>query len=213
MYKKYIYRIFKVLLFWNIFYATVVQYLVNAFGAQYNYSFHTLIDIFNDTLYGKFHMWYLYMCIGLYIITPLLRPITKNKEALEYFIITFLLIVQILPFIFSLFNNIFSTHKANIFSEVLAKLMIFMVAGFSGYYVIGHYLSTIEIKNKSTLTTIYTVGFISLILTYILKIVFSIVKQKDFLDYGDYNSLNVSITAISIFIFFKYNSNVMSFRF
>ncbi|ORX43369.1 hypothetical protein BCR36DRAFT_406742 [Piromyces finnis] len=207
IYKKYISRIAKTLIFWNIFYATIVKYQVNAFNTEYKWDSNVIYDFFSDVVYGKFHMWYLYMCIGLYMVTPLLRAITKDKKIMSYFVILSMTTVQALPFIFNIMNNFKSRSQENIFSNLLGKLAIFLVAGYTCQYVLGYYLSKVEIKNKFLLFLIYVAGIMLLIFTYVIKIIFSILKQKEVTEFGDYNSLNVSVTAIIIFIFFKHTGS------
>jgi len=209
IFKKYIYRIVKTLIFWNAFYGTVVKYQVNAFKVEYKFTVDIIPDFFSDVIYGKFHMWYLYMCIGLYMITPLLRPITKDKSATKYFIILSMLIVQFLPYIISFINYIRPSAKntTSMFSDIQGKLMIFFVGGYVCHYVLGYYLSCIEIKNKFLLFLIYVAGIVLLFITYLLKIGLSILKQKEITDFGDYNAINVSLTAIIIFLFFKHTGS------
>jgi len=207
IFKKYISRIVKTLIFWNAFYGTVVKYQVNAFKTGYKFTVDIIPDFFNDVIYGKFHMWYLYMCIGLYMITPLLRPITKDKRALKYFVILSMTVVQVLPFVVNIINHFKGKSKFNIISDVLGKLALYFVGGYSCLYVLGYYLSCVEIKSKFMLFIMYIGGLLLLLFTYGIKMVLSILHQKEITDYGDYNALNVSLTAIIIFLFFKHTGS------
>ncbi|OUM69397.1 hypothetical protein PIROE2DRAFT_68555 [Piromyces sp. E2] len=117
LYKKYIYRIVKDILFWNLFYASVGKYLID--GVSFSRE-NFLTEFLYDIICGKFHMWYLYMCTGLYIITPLMRLIVRNTEALIYFLITAIGFCQIIPFIFTLFNVYYPNNIINYFDEAYA---------------------------------------------------------------------------------------------
>ncbi|KAG4095564.1 hypothetical protein H8356DRAFT_476953 [Neocallimastix lanati (nom. inval.)] len=207
LYKKYIYRIFKNLVFWNIFYGTVVKYLINPFNYEYTWGFHNITEFIGDLLYGKFHLWYLYMCIGLYAVTPLMRSFSNDEEILKYFLALGLILVQIIPFISTVFKDFLPILYFKEVGEVLGKLMIFLVYGYTIYYALGYYLSQLEIKRQATFFVIYIIGFFSLFMTYFFKIILSLRLKEEYVNYGDYNSFNVCVTSICIFIFFKYNVN------
>jgi len=211
MYKKYISRIVKTLIFWNIFYATIVKYQVNAFQTKYEWDVNVIQNFFSDVAYGKFHMWYLYMCIGLYMVTPLVRPIIKDENALNYFVVLSVVMVQAIPFILNITKHLTSDGSKlltnTLFTDVIAKLMCLFVAGYTCHYVLGYYLSRVVIKNKFLLFIIYIAGIVLLLFTYVIKVIISVLHQKEITNYGDYNALNVSLTAVIIFIFFKHTGS------
>jgi len=204
LYKKYIYRLVKVIIAWNIFYATVVKYLVNGFNIEYHWGMNVITDFIPDFFNGKFHVWYLYMCLGLYLVTPIFRMITQNKEVTKYFLILGFIISQIIPFINSLLKHTFPDSYIKYATNIVDKLMIYSAYGYPLYYVLGYYLSQIEIKNKLLLFSIYAIGVFNLLFTYIIKMILSIYNQEEVVDYGDYNSFNVALVSIAIFIFFKH---------
>jgi len=204
LYKKYIFRIFKNIVFWNIFYATIVKYLINPFNLSYSWGFHNITEFITDVLYGKFHIWYLYMCIGLYAMTPLIKAFTSNEVTMKYFIALGLTIVQIVPYVSNIFRDFIPNLYFKEVGEVMGKLMIYIAYGYTIYYALGYYLNQLEIKRKSVFVIIYSLGLINLGLTYFFKVFLSLKYQQEYNIYGDYNSFNVCICAISIFIFFKY---------
>lgn len=71
LYKRNIFRMLCAFAFWALFYACY-----NLFSGQDTHS------TFAEMLFqGHFHLWFLPMIIGMYILTPLLRTITKNRGA------------------------------------------------------------------------------------------------------------------------------------
>ncbi|MBW9235527.1 acyltransferase family protein, partial [Leptospira santarosai] len=48
-----------------------------------------------------FHLWFLYVILGLYLMTPFLRQIvsSSSKQMLQYFIGTWLVISSLFPFV------------------------------------------------------------------------------------------------------------------
>src|SRR5699024_727254 len=88
IFDKYLKRLIVAFAFWSAIY--------QVFYAVKNYAFgeNTLINL-NGYIYefflGAYHMWYLYMLAGLYLLTPLIRKFTAEKKALIYAIVlTFL---------------------------------------------------------------------------------------------------------------------------
>lgn len=85
-------------------------------------------------LIGPYHFWYLYMIVGLYLITPFLRKIAADRQLCEYFIILgflFMFLAQYAPSIPLLGPAL---------EIMLEQMNMKFVLGYSVYYVLGHYL-------------------------------------------------------------------------
>jgi len=210
LYKKYILRIIKLLLFWNVFYGSIDKYLINSYNEKFDLSFKDISKNFIHYFwFGNFHEWYLYMCIGLYMITPLLRLLTKDKAMTMYFLAFGISLTQFIPFI-SLISYYFIPNgyaiKSNI-ESFTGKFMIYMVGGYTTYYVLGYYLSKLDIKRERIKYLIYCMGIISLLGTCIIKLIASYKYKVNINDFGNYNAFNVTLCAIGIFIFHKYFIN------
>lgn len=116
--KSKILKLFLILGFWSLFYALV-------------YHFKSFLNAF---IYGHYHLWFLYMLIGLYLITPILRLFVKkeNKNYIYYLIILSLIFYFIPPVLSLLFSNDNEITK-------LAELFSLNFAGtFISYYLIGY---------------------------------------------------------------------------
>lgn len=77
---------------------------------------------------SSYHLWYIYMLIGLYLMTPILRVYTKNatKDNLRYYLI--------LWFAFSTL----ASYSLNIY---LPNFQIPLFLNYTGFYILGYYLS------------------------------------------------------------------------
>ena len=89
---KYIPRILIILIFWHICYY---------FYTYPDYTFNNLIFCFKQLIVGNTysHLWYLYLIIGLYLLTPMLNKLVTNLEQKD-FLYLFLLgffITSIMP--------------------------------------------------------------------------------------------------------------------
>ncbi|MFR0798864.1 MAG: acyltransferase family protein [Oscillospiraceae bacterium] len=52
---------------------------------------------FTQFITGHYHLWFLYMIVGLYLLIPLLRPIVQNETLTRYFLLLALVFTFLLP--------------------------------------------------------------------------------------------------------------------
>lgn len=94
-------------------------------------------NLFVRVLQGKgaYHLWFLPALIGLYLVTPLFRKICESRTVSRYFLLLWVLII-ILP------NTVFAyevPYKYTLLDH-MGQFTFPGVAGYAGYYVLGHYL-------------------------------------------------------------------------
>lgn len=179
IYKKYIPRLLIILFAWNFLYA------IFSCVVEHSFSLQTFIS---NILLGPVHMWFLYMIIGLYMITPFLRKIAIDEKLLKYFLL--------LWFIFSTINIIAQITGFNIATTILEdKMSIHFVIGFSGYFLLGYFLSTKQYKNKYAIIIGIICFFVTIVGTYLLSIGNNVTNQLL------YSNLSPNTIGISIAIF------------
>ncbi|MFC2063832.1 acyltransferase, partial [Chloroflexota bacterium] len=105
-YRKRLSRILLPILFWSVFYILITI----RFGEYWLGHSPSFSSILMDLAAGKpfFHLWFLYMILGLYLFTPFLRKIVENTTRKE------LRLFVILGFSAAMFNFAFT----EIFSAV-----------------------------------------------------------------------------------------------
>lgn len=186
--KKSIFRLVIAFCFWDVIYQ--LYYIVSG-----NYSGLNWKGIVNEFITGPYHLWYLFMCIGLYAITPFLRIFMKEKRLMEYFIILF--------FVGETFNyyGIMIPGIGNAIAEVFEKTNFHFALGFSGYYILGYYLYHYDVPKKMEIS-LYTAGIICLIGTGGLTVLRSIVDGTGGEWYCKYLMPNVIVEAVAIYVFF-----------
>ena len=195
IYHKYLLRLIIAFIFWSIIYAIYMS-LKNKLN---------LIDFIYEVLSGHYHMWYIFMISGLYIITPLLKKIAESKNITRYYII----LATIFTFIINMFiDNIipvtrFANNKiVNILIKHYHDLNLNLLFGYTCYYLLGYYLSRFNIclKKKKQL---YLATIICLFLTTILTLVYS--RKMGYFYSGFYNnlSINTMIESVGIYTFIK----------
>lgn len=111
---------------------------------------------------GHYHMWYLYMIMGIYLITPFLKKFVceKNKELVLLFIIISFCAQFLAPVI-----NAMSALGMNL-SFINSWIEQFNLGFFNGYityYLAGWYIVHIGIKQKWLTNLIYLLGAMALV--------------------------------------------------
>ncbi len=168
------------------------------------YVLHQNIDVIKHMIYSLnrpeyFHLWFLYVILGIYLVLPILKVFTKfaSKSILIYFLILWTLNVSIIPFI-----NYFTRWDIHSYMP--------MMSGYIGYLVLGYQLSKINITKKLFYTALLFVivgTMITVLGTWYLS-----EKAGKFVEffYG-YFSISTFIQAVSYFVVLKYiGENILS---
>ena len=141
------------------------------------------------------HFWYIYMILGLYLLTPWLQKVLKYAEKETLFVVFLWFLCNILNPYLRYFN--------------LAEIPFsnFPLTGFIGYYILGYFVKKYDNKVKRTsfilIIIIYALGFLLSFLStkYVLA-----VTGKRVSDFFDKNSLGTFIMTLSFFVFWcKFN--------
>lgn len=192
LYKKYIKRILIAFFFWSMVYC--LYYMINSYYSGENPLLswkYYLVSIFT----GAYHMWYLIMTIGLYMITPFLRKIAENKRLTEYFIVLFF-ISQIVRY-FAVDIPVIGT----LISPVIDKLHLYFVMGYTGYYLLGYYLFKYEISKRRELI-IYITGGVLMVGSLIANIISAYITGQGAEYFTSYLAPTTIVFSLAIYTFF-----------
>lgn len=154
---KNIKNIVSLLIFWSVLYCCIYKIAFPLLrGETLNFK-----RIVYSIIMGHYHMWYLYMIIGLYLITPFLREFVnkKNKDLICFFLTVSVLTQFLQPIV-----NGLSLMWDDVlyFAEFIESFHLEFFGGFITYYILGWYFTNIEIKKK---WKFYCIGLISLLIT------------------------------------------------
>ena len=107
---------------------------------------------------GHYHMWYLYVIIGLYIITPFLRKFTtkENKHLVLFFIAVSFVVQFMLPTLSMMLSIPYLRTWINKFHPDFFD-------GYVTYFLLGWYIVHIGIGQKRLRQVIYLMSALSLI--------------------------------------------------
>ena len=143
--------------------------------------------IIQGLLNGPYYQfWYLYMLVGLYLLTPILRIFIAHADQtiITYFVVLWFLGVAILP-VFGLFT----TYQLS--SDV------FILTGYVGYFVLGTYLLMVQIR-RSTLSIFMILGLaLTVIGTYVLAATVGGVEMYFF---QQYFSPTLILASVMVFL-------------
>ena len=188
IFNKYIFRIAVLFIVWSLFYTCLT--CVSKNDVDFYFSIKRLVI-------GYYHLWFLYMIAALYLITPLLRPITekKDKNLLLYLLIIWFVMFGIFPFI----SFIVPRTKNFIDLMIITKLHFSFPLEFLGYFILGYYLHN-YINIKRNFLIVLALLSCSLI-TALGDMKYSMPGKASF--FLDSFCPFVIITAISIFLLIK----------
>lgn len=98
-------------------------------------------------LHPHFHLWFLPMLMGIYLIIPFLRKIVGEKKLIVYYLLIWFLFttLEFVPIVGEFVNK--------------KGIMMHFVIGYSGYFVLGYYLSQTALSKKYR-SIVYILGIL-----------------------------------------------------
>ena len=189
-------NLFILLIVWSVFYS-ISYYVIKPLVFNEDIAASA---IFFAVYNGHYHMWYLFVLIGLYLITPILRTFIKreNLPLITVYLVLSIVIRFCVPFIDELIYQF--TSWENLLSDYIAKYRIDYIYEYITYYIAGWYILTAEIKNHHRIT-LYVGGLLGYLGTFVLtQLFFDNTHGESNFFYAN-NSLNVFLYSIGMFTF------------
>lgn len=192
-------RIFLALLFWGAVYAMV------DYAAAQGLSSVTLRGFWNAVLgvlqgSSHYHLWFLYVILGLYFVTPILRAFCRgaSKADFHYFFAFTFLWVSLLPFAFRIWPNATAVLRTWYY-----QFNVHLVLGYVGYYVAGYYLREYTIS-RLTEAIVYVLGVLGAVVTVWGTRVLSLRAGALVGDLYDHLSPNIVFFSVAVVVLFRY---------
>lgn len=178
-------KVFFPFLLWSFFY-----YLWGERNYLNHFNFGLFLkDLIQNQVY--YHLWFFYLIIGLYLITPILWAFIKgaDRKTANYFFLLWFIEA-----------GLFLTVKQ--FLNINIAISVYIVSHV-GYFILGYYLNQVKIEPKIT-RIIYLLGGFSLATT-IIGTYFVTLGNRGI--NNEYLYCNESITtmgiALAVFVFIK----------
>jgi surface polysaccharide O-acyltransferase-like enzyme len=178
-FKKRLSRVGLPIVFWGAaFFAW--QFLVNKEA-------FTVDNVINGVLLGPYyHFWFLYLLVGLYLVTPFLRVLVAyvDRKTFSYF--------MILWFVGTITLAAFSS-----FSSLNFNPSIFVFTGWIGYFLLGIYLQKVKVRSL-LLIALVVLGFaVAVVGTYFVT---ADVGERVITFFHDSLSFNMIAASAALFL-------------
>ena len=125
-------RILIVYTAWMCVYGLVDAY----FAARAGQSVGVILKfIVKPVIFGHYHTWFLFVLMGLYLMTPILYPVMQNKNTALYAVIISAIATIVV-------NMMWDIKGISRFENTLLSFNLSYLAGDIMYYLLGYYLGT-----------------------------------------------------------------------
>ncbi|MBT8172183.1 acyltransferase family protein [Candidatus Bathyarchaeota archaeon] len=183
-FKKRVKRIGFAFIFWSLIYLGWAFFISNTPITVNNFVEGSLYSLFSGSYY---HFWFLYLILGLYLFTPILRAIVAydSQKILKYFIILWFLGVSVVPVI-------------QLITNYALNDTLFVMGGTIGYFLLGIYLQRIKIRSLILYGLFFASIVFTIISTWLLRFEFYSIGQDYF--FFDYLSVNVILSSVTLFM-------------
>lgn len=195
LYSKYIFRMITAFIAWSLFYAVKVFIAGNG-----------IVSTIENFVTGHYHMWFLFMIVGIYMCIPFIRMLVKKEQMMKYFLLLSFIFSFVIPQVMTLvtdFSPEFIIKVANTFHSDISSMGMSFVEGYIFYFVLGYYINSIELNRKQRIC-IYSIGILGCALTIILDLIVALKTQSPCGNYYGNFTINVFMESLAIFVFFKY---------
>lgn len=192
LYTNHILRLLVVYLVWSVAYGL---FDCRAYEAEYITWWVLGLEIEG----GRYHLWFLPMIVGIYILLPLLHSWIRHaeKKILEYLLLVFLVLQIGRETLMALLQN----HMAEFVINILDVPELSMACSYVGYFVLGYYITTEGIPKKWH-KIIYLAMIPAAILNILLSDISSVRKgAPDGTIYDSYGAFTF-IIVVGLFLFF-----------
>jgi len=152
----------------------------------------TVVSILQGVLAGPYiHFWYVYILVGLYLITPLVRVVVAHADwrIIRYFLILWFVGTGLIS-ILTLSAAI--SPQAHWFRD-----SVFILTGLVGYFILGAYVNRLKFRRSLLYLGLVLGSVWTIIGTYILEGTLGSVYSQFFLDAS---SFSVIVASVSLFL-------------
>jgi surface polysaccharide O-acyltransferase-like enzyme len=188
IYKKYLPRIILAFALWSALYAAI--------------DCHGSLRVFvTQLLRGHYHLWFLYMLAGVYLVVPILRRVTREPRLTWYFLVlsaVFTFGVPDLVLLSQAADRAWALGLAPIVTEVQQYMMFFLTLGFVPYFVLGYALHARTLTRRETLI-LCALGVLGFVLSPLLNARYSAVTGSAQVEFFAYNKFCVLFQTAGVF--------------
>jgi surface polysaccharide O-acyltransferase-like enzyme len=129
-----------------------------------------------------FHFWFMYMIVGVYLFTPILRIVVSHidRKVFKYFLIVW-------------FMGTLLTPIPSLFGEYYLDVNLFIIPWWVGYFMLGVYLRTVQVRRSILLIFLFLGLASTAIGTYIIAATIGGPRTYFFQDYFSPTTILASV--------------------
>lgn len=155
-------------------------------------------EVVQKIIDGPIHLWFLKMLIGLYVLVPILRVITRKRTTEEYFLAVVMVMGIVIPTVAKLLQ-VFCPAISESFSLLIDSFELTVSTRFVTYFVLGHYLHRFSLTKRARLM-IYMSAVMSVVaVTWLTAYASSLAGKTDTMFY-DCDNVFTLFESIAVFI-------------
>jgi surface polysaccharide O-acyltransferase-like enzyme len=182
--KKRLSRLGLAFAFWSAIYLAWGFFLTKTAVNLSNIGNGILYDLFSGAYY---QFWFIYLIVGLYLITPVLRVIIAygSDKLLRYLLVLWFVGITVVPLL-------------QLASGIQINSDVFVIGGWVGYFVLGVYLQRVKVR-MSILIGLLIGGFAATIFgVWLMTYPLTSIGQGNF--FFDYLTVNVIMGSAALFM-------------
>jgi surface polysaccharide O-acyltransferase-like enzyme len=189
--KKRFNRIGFAFIFWTVIYLAWGFFVSQTPVTLNNVVQGLIFSLFSGSYY---HFWYIYLIVGLYLVTPVLRTVisANSQKILRYILVLWFLGVAVVPFVHMV------TGLASQYYPHYLYQTVFVISGSIGYFILGTYLRKIRVRSLILFGLFFvSLGF-TIFGTWLMRFNFYTIGQEYF--FFEYLSISVIMTSVTMFM-------------
>ncbi len=145
--------------FWSVLYAVANKIAIPVLFENASVNGEMIKTFGTAVLEGAYHMWYLPMMAGLYLVTPILRTFVRQDS--RHLVRWFLLIVFVLRFVLPTGIRLVAEFTGLDFSAAYQSFELLAGWEYPAYYVAGWYIANTT-PEKAVRRKVYAAGVLAL---------------------------------------------------
>ena len=141
--------------------AYVVWSMIYAFFRIYytNHQTFTILTFIRETISQEFHLWYIPMMLGIYVVVPLMRVFTANAERKHYLYVIGLMVGAIILNTLKIINAHFDYPGDDSISTIIDYTPTGLICQYPFYCILGYFLYTYRPRLR-TRVILYILGIL-----------------------------------------------------
>ena len=153
---------------------------------------------------GEFHLWYLPMLAGLYLVTPFLRKICQDIKLMRWYVLLFFVMESLTRY------GVKLPMVGVLLQPVMENMMFRFALGYTGYMVLGYYLSKENISEKVE-RGLYIVGLLCMIMAPAANSFFTMRRGEYVAEFSAELTPNMILASAAMYTFFCKRVSKMKF--